>query len=172
VTVMRRDGTPAESHGDRRGYSRGSAAPGNTLAARSGARSERLVSEHAEEVLEELVELYPWLTTADGVALDVLVRAKARHDLLAAYIEDIVEGRRRSYPRKGFPDTGIEAVPERVWQQISREARTVLDTASRLGLTAVDRAQLAKDLGLARHYGNERVIADLIAKGQAVLDRR
>lgn len=154
-----------------RGYKWADAEPGNLLAVRHGAGSERLVSAKAAEVLAELMASYPWLEEVDGVVLDTLVRAKARHDLLADYIDRVIEGTAEAYPRKGRPTTGIEAVPDVVWQQVSREARTVLDAASRLGFTPRDRAELFRDAGMAAHYGGERV-AQLGERGSQIRARR
>ncbi|MDA8289954.1 MAG: hypothetical protein M0014_16185 [Actinomycetota bacterium] len=162
---LRRDGTPVTEPQAPRGYRWEDAKPGNLLAVRHGARSERLVSERAAQVLDELRETYAWLIDADVVVLDVLCRAKARHDALADYVEGVIEGTVEAYPRKGFPQTGIEAVPDRTWQQLSRETRTIIDAAAKLGFTATDRAQLMKDTGMARHFGGERV-AQLVERGR------
>ncbi len=140
---------------------------GNQLAVRHGAHASTLVSERAEALLSELRQQYPWLEGVDAPALDVLVAAKCRHDLLADYISDVIDGTRPAYPRKGFPGTGVEAVPDRVWQQLSREARTVLDASSKLGFTPTERAQLLRDVGVARHYGADRIAA-LVERGRQV----
>lgn len=161
------EATRAESKGPARGYKWADATPGNTLAVRHGAGSDRLVSERATAILGELRESYPWLVDADALVLDVLVRAKVRLDALDAYITGVLDGTTTAYPRKGQPETGIEAVPDRVWQQVSRESRTVVDAAAKLGLTATDRAQLLKDTGLARHFGGDRIAA-LAERGRSL----
>ncbi|MDA8297417.1 MAG: hypothetical protein M0004_12675 [Actinomycetota bacterium] len=148
-----------ESKGPARGYKWADATAGNTLAVRHGAGSDRLVSERATTILADLADSYPWLVDADAIVLDVLVKAKIRMDALDGYITAIIEGSAKAYPRKGQPETGIEAVPDKVWQQVSRESRTVVDAAAKLGLTATDRAQLLKDTGLARHFGGDRIAA-------------
>ena len=153
--VVRRDRTVTRSEGAARGYKWADATPRNTLAVRHGAGSESLVSAKADAVLQELMDEYPWLIEADGVIVDVFVRAKVRFNVLSDYIDDILNGRREAYPRKGYPTTGVEAVPDRVWQQVSREARTILDVGAQLGLSPLSRATLMKDTSLARHFAEQ-----------------
>lgn len=150
-----------------RGYKWPQAEPGNRLAVRHGARSPSIVSERAEAVLAELRQQYPWLQDVDAPVLDVLVRAKARHDLLDDYVSAVLEGTTQAFPRKGSPRTGVEAVPDRVWQQLSREARTVLDAAAKLGFAPSERAGLLKDAGMAVHFGGQRIAA-LVEQGRQV----
>lgn len=154
-----------------RGYKWEQARPGNTLAARHGARSEKLVSERAQAVLAELMTQYPWLEEADGVVLDTLCRAKARFDMLDSYATDVIEGTREAYPRKGFPQTGVEAVPPQVWTALARSENTIISAAGKLGMTATDRAQLFKDAGIARHYGSGS-LATFAAKGRKLRQLR
>jgi len=94
-----------------------------------------------------------------------LVRAKARFNILSDYIDDVIEGRRHAYPRKGYPTTGVEGVPDRVWQQVSREARTIVDVSAQFGLSALSRATLIKDTSLARYFA-EQALAGLMERGR------
>lgn len=139
--------------------------PGNTAALRHGANSERLVSERAKQVLAELIERWPWLEQADGVLVDVMVKAKVRYDALDEYAAGVIEGTTEAYPRKGYPTVGVEAVPDRVWTALARQERSVIDAASKLGLAPVDRAQLFKDAGMARHFGRDGV-TELAQRGR------
>ena len=165
-------GSTFTSKGPARGYKWADAGPRNKLAVRHGAHSQALVSERAAAVLAELLESYPWLTGADAMVLDVLVQAKVRFDAISGYISGVIEGTTKAYSRtKGAPQTGVEGVPESIWQQISRESRTIIDAAGKLGLTATDRAQLLKDTGLARHFAGERA-GGLSEVGEGIRRRR
>lgn len=153
MSATRRDGTPSSAPQPARGYSWPPFEPGHTASVRHGAHSERLVSERASAILEELREQYVWLVEADALVVQVLVESKARLEALNDYVTGIIAGTTKAYPLKGRPTTGVEAVPERIWQQISRESRTVLDAASKLGFTPRDRAELARDTGVAAYFG-------------------
>jgi hypothetical protein len=135
------------------------------MAVRHGAWSDRLVSARAQTVLAELIDAYPWLEEADVVVLDVLVKAKARYDALDEYAAAVIEGRAQAHPRKGFPSTGPEAVPDKVLTALARTENTIIAAAGKLGLTATDRAQLFKDAGMARHFGGDP-IAKLVERGR------
>lgn len=151
--VAPKEGTARVSHGPARGYRWPDAEPGNTLAVRHGAQSPRLVSERAAALLAEMSEQWPWLEECDAVLLDVLTKAKARYDMLDAYATGVIEGTVEAYPRTGYPQTGIEAVPDRVWQSLQRQENIIIQATAKLGFTATDRAQLFKDAGMARHFG-------------------
>lgn len=129
---------------------------GNTDAAKHGAYSDQLVSAGAQELLGQLLETLPWLHEADALTLDGLCRAKWRHDRVDQEIEGIITGEIRAHPRKGFPDTGVQAVPERLWQQVSREARSIVEFCGKLGMTPVDRAALMKDTSWAHALNGGR----------------
>lgn len=145
--------------------------PGNVEAATHGAYSTSLVSEGAKAVLAQMLEILPWLEECDGIVVDTLARSKWRHDRVADEIDGIIEGSTTAHPRKGFPDTGVQAVPERLWQQVSREARTVMECAGKLGMTATDRAALAKDQSWAQALSAGRV-ARLAGEGRALRTAR
>lgn len=169
--ALRKDGTPTSVPSPARGYSWPPATPGNTLAVRHGGWSDRLASERAQTVLAQLLDLYPWLEEADVVTLDVLCKAKARYDAFDDYATAVMEGSRQAHPRKGFPSTGVEAIPDRVLTAMARLENTIISAAGKLGLTATDRAQLFKDAGMARHFGGDR-IAQLVEKGRQVREER
>ena len=145
--------------------------PENKEAVTHGAYSTSLVSEGAKAVLAQMLEILPWLEECDGVVVDTLARSKWRHDRVADEIDGIIEGSKTAHPRKGFPDTGVQAVPERLWQQVSREARTVMECAGKLGMTATDRAALAKDQSWAQALSAGRV-ARLQGEGRALRQAR
>jgi hypothetical protein len=150
--------TASESRPGARGYSWPPAEPGNTLALRHGANSPRLVSERAAEILEEYREKYPWLNAElDGVLFDDFIKSKARLDMLHEYVAGIISGEVEAYPRKGFPRTGVEAVPDRLWQQLARESRIVADLGAKLGFAPTNRAAMYRDCGMAWHLGSPGV---------------
>lgn len=126
---------------------------GNLLSVRHGADSELLVSAAAQAVLAQMMEMFPWLEVADGIVLDVLCKAKVRYDTLDAYADSVISG--ETYTAKG--ETGIEAVPDRVWQSLARLENTLVSAAGKLGLTAVDRAALTKDASWANALRAGRV---------------
>ena len=66
-----------------------------------------------------------------------------------------------------MPDTGVEAgLYLRVWEQVSRESRTVLDAAAKLGLNPwLDRARLFRDAGLAHHFSGTPGIEAIAVRG-------
>lgn len=169
--IVRKDGSIARTEGPARGYKWADATPGNALAVRHGAFSDRLVSQRAQELLAELLEQHPWLNNADGVVLDVLVRAKVRYDALDEYATDVIEGRRQAYPRKGYPSTGIEAVPDRVWQSLQRQENIIIQAAGKLGFSAADRASLYRDAGMAFHFGGES-LTSLAGQGRKLRQLR
>lgn len=166
--MVREDGSEHESWG----MERVPFEPGNTAALRHGERSrgqvESLVSEEAQRVLAELMAVWPWLADADAVTVDILCKAKARFDRIDRYVNAVIDGEITAYPRKGKPTTGIEAVADYLWQALARHERTVIDSASKLGLNPVDRAALFKDTGMAQHYGREGV-EKMIGRGSARL---
>ena len=102
--------------------------------------------------------------------LDVLRRSKARYDVLSNYVDNILEGRQKSYPREKAPRTGVEGVPTRIWEQLAREARVILEAAGKLGLTAIDRGALARDSSVARHF-TQKGLRDLMEQGRESRDR-
>lgn len=108
------------------------------------------MGERAAGLLAELREEYPWLEQADGVLVDLLVRSAARVQMLSEYVDGVVSGEREAYPRRGFPTTGVEAVPERVWLALAQAERNVALAAGKLGFAPADRAKLFRDAGMAR----------------------
>lgn len=168
--TVRKDGTLHEGW---REESHETFQPGNVVPLRHGLLSrdpdEAMgISERAERILAELTARYRWVETADGVAVDVLCRAVARYHAVDEFICGVMDGTVEAYPRAGAPQTGIEAVPRHLWEQVQRNERSVLDAVAKLGLTPVDRAALFKDTGMARHYGRESV-AQMVNRGQVRL---
>ena len=168
---VRKDGTVAHSEGPARNYKWADATPANRLAVRHGAHSEALVSERAAALLAGLVERWPWLEDCDAVVVDVLCRAKARYEALDEYAAAVISGEKRAYPRQGYPDTGVEAVPDRVWQSLQRQENIILQASAKLGFTAVDRAAILRDTGVAKHLAGGRA-ARLSEVGEAIRARR
>ena len=155
----RADGTFSESHGAHPAVSRGDAKPyesENTASVIHGGWSDRLVSEEASEVLAELIEIHgaAWLMALDGVVVNVLVRAKVRHDRFDRRIDE-------------FDD--VCDIPKSVLEQVSREARQVVDCCAKLGLTATDRAALMKDTGWAKVLGGGPQLGE---QGRAIREAR
>jgi hypothetical protein len=121
------------------------------------------------------MEEFPWIGNADQVTVDLLCRAKARYNALSEHADGIIEGRILAYPRKGFPRVGVEAVPARCWEALRHAERAVMDSAAKLGMNAVDRGRLARDLGFAsnlRFEANQRAGAALAAEGRAIREGR
>lgn len=120
--------------------------PGNALAVKSGAFSARLVSEDAERIAEHLAELMPWLGPHHLVVLDVLCKAKARYDRADTYANDLMD--EVTTTQKG--ETGIEAVPDRIWKLLISQENTIINACAKLGMTATDQAMLMKDASWAK----------------------
>jgi hypothetical protein len=95
----------------------------------------------------ELVQQFPWLNDADVITVDTLAEAVSTHQRLTRYIDDVISGRERAYPRRGAPRTGVEAIPERIWVALERSRKAVLDASGKLAMNPIERAGLAKALG-------------------------
>jgi hypothetical protein len=158
--------TAASSTRPARGYSWEPFKDGNLVAARHGAHSSALVSERAAELLAELRQDRPWLEELDSALLDTFLKAKVRLDLIDDHVALIISGEVEAYPRRGFPRTGIEAVPNRLWEQLARESRIVADCAAKLGFAPTSRSSLYRDLGAARYFGNRPTIEALGERGR------
>lgn len=124
--------------------------PGNKLALRHGANSPQLMDERAAELLEELVEVMPWLAECDALLVETLSRSLAQFRALDDYVGKVISGEAKSYPRKGHPQTGVEGVPAVVFEQWARAQRAVESTAAKLGMAPATRSRMFKDTGWAR----------------------
>lgn len=148
---MRKDGSVTRSEGAARGYSWPPFEEGNTAAVKHGTRSERLVAERAGAVRSLLLEHHEFL--ADPVFEEALVRycrVEARAQMLDAYIWKIVE------------EKGVEAVPKTIWADATRTDALAQKAAQDLGLDPTGFARAARDLGIAKSFG-QRVGAQRIA---------
>ncbi len=154
--TTRRDGTeglPA------RGYSWPPFAAGNLTAVRHGTRSDRLVSERAAAIHAALVEIAPWVTDLDVEAVDRYCRAEGRARML------------HDYTVTTAAQKGVEAVLPYLWTEATRAEANAARFAQDLGLDPTGRAKLAKDLGVAVHFGGDQ-LADLTEQGRAIRVQR
>ncbi len=132
----------------------------NELAVKSGVYSTRLVSEDAERIAEQLADLMPWLGPHHLVILDVLCKAKARYDRADSYANDLMD----EVTTNKNGDTGIEAVPQRIWNLLISQENTIINACAKLGMTATDQAMLMKDASWARALSQGRA-ESLAAEG-------
>jgi hypothetical protein len=154
--TTRRDGSPTVP---RRGYSWPPFAAGNLAHVTHGTRSQRLVSERAEAIHAALIEVAPWVTDLDVEAVDRYCRAEGRARMLHEYAVATAAER------------GVEAVSSFVWTEATRAEANAAKFAADLGLDPAGRAKLAKDLGVAVHFGGDQ-LADLADQGRAIRERR
>lgn len=118
---------------DEHGHPVAPAQPGNTLAAKSGVYSERLLRPRAEELRAELQELVPVSTAADGPAIELLAWNLARIERANAYLAEV-----------GILDGRGE--PRPVLKVLSTWERTAARLFDQLGLTPPARAKLGVDV--------------------------
>lgn len=167
-TIVRKDGSVAQTYGDKRGYSwppfeKGNTLgrkfeKGNTLGVRHGANSEAILSERASELRERLLETYEFLgAPVFNEALERYVRAEARSQLLHDWAMKVASGQIRTARVKSRPQTGIEAVPPYIWSEISRAESNAQKFAQDLGLDPIGLARIAKELGWAKQLAAGRV---------------
>ncbi|MGH9090192.1 MAG: hypothetical protein ACRDZR_02240 [Acidimicrobiales bacterium] len=145
---------------------------GNTLSVRHGLHSERITSERYVATLAELREDMPWLETCDAVAVEGLARALATFRPLDTWITAVMTGEAKAHSRPGAPDTGVEAVPERVWRAWRGAAKLVQDATSALGMSPVARAGLMRDTGWARALARQEGFSRLTEQGRAMRSRQ
>ena len=107
-----------------RGYKWADATPGNLIALKHGANSDRIIAERAEQVHTELLAVCPWLAEDQFIpAVNRYLQADGREALLHTYISDTaaVDG-----PGK---------VSSRTWEQATAASRLAAKLGSDLGLT-------------------------------------
>ena len=159
IEIVRKDGSIAHSHGDKRGYSRPPFQPGHTLSLVHGANSERAIATRAKQVHEELLTVAPYLDEDKFIpAVKRYLAAAAREALLDDYIRTV------------SAEKGPGAVSSRTWEQATAAARLAGKVASDLGLDPLGHARIrALTAGAAN---SEATLADLAAEGRAVRQRR
>lgn len=140
---------------------------GNTMAVTHGAYSERNIAETAEEIRGELLERFDFL--ADPMfqtAIERYLRPAARARRLNAWVEAVMDGEIEARPeRKGGATTGVDAIPQRVWQALNQAETAAQKFAQDCGLDPIGFARIAKELGWAKQLSGQKV-ADLASKGR------
>ncbi|MHB1988910.1 MAG: hypothetical protein ACYCSF_13170 [Acidimicrobiales bacterium] len=163
--IRRKDGTVAHSEGAARGYKWADAEPGNLLALRHGARSERIVAAKAAAVRDKLLCAFPYLAeVVFAEAVERYCRAESRALLLHNYVMAEAE------------EKGVAAVPRSLWQEAARAESNAAKFASDCGLDAAGHSRIARDLGVARSVGarlsGEPGLADIGASGRKLRQLR
>lgn len=134
--------------------------PGNTAALKHGARSTFRISEVAEQAMEWLRPLCPWIVSdLDLLAVDRLCRVEARARLAHAAISQIAND----------PEHGREAIPEYLLRMAAREDALADRLATGLGMTPEGRSKLARDTAVAHHYAAD-ALAGLQAEGRRLVE--
>jgi hypothetical protein len=124
--------------------------PGNVVALKHGAYSERSIAERAELVRPLLYEVCPWLhPTQDVIAVNRFLRAESRALILHDYITGLVDGK------------GAQAVPQRVWEQATAADNLAAKLGSALGLDPTGRAKLQLTVA-----STDAVLDDVQANGR------
>ena len=135
----------SDSKGPARGYRWKDAQPGNELAKRHGAHSERYVSPLAEAIARELLDDPATPGYLSEPLFRAAVAAWARSEAKAALVAEYLEG--LSIEDQMMPPKAGTAAPLEVWRRL--EAAAVTHRAH-LGLTPLSRARLGKDVAGAR----------------------
>lgn len=152
--IVRSDGTETESWGKSEPFEKG-----NQAAVKHGARSVQVVSAKAQEILEQLMAEYPFVTELHGEAVERYCRTEARGQLLSNHIMQVVK------------EEGVEAVAPYLWTEATRADGVSQKLAQDLGLDPAGLARLAKDFGWAKHLAGESLSA-LRQQGQQLRQQR
>ena len=142
-----------------RGYRWPDATPGNLIALKHGANSERIIAERAELVHQELLAVAPHLDHDQFLpAVNRYLQAASREALLHTYITE-----------KSEVD-GPGAVSSRTWEQATAAARLAAKLGSDLGLDPIGHARIrALSVSAA---ATEETLADLAERGKGMRARR
>lgn len=131
-------------------------APGNEVAVKHGAYSERAIAEKAATIRDALYETASWLDPdRDGLAVARFLRVEARCLLLQAAIE-------KQSAERGGPDK----VSMRLYEQATSSDRLAGQLGSVLGLDPLGRARLQAQANSAEI--TTRSLADLAEEGRAI----
>jgi hypothetical protein len=110
------------------------ATPGNTIALKSGADSERAILAKLPETRKEVLDVAPWLAEEpDQVAVERFCRAETRARMLDAWIVATTEHK------------GPQAVKPWAWQEANRADRLAAELGHSLGLDPLGRARLQRE---------------------------
>ena len=136
VTMTRKDGSTAVSHGAARGYSRAPFAKGNLAALRHGAFSEQIIAMHAAELHEDLIARcgdYLQFIGANDVEIEKLCRVNSRMDLLFEYVMDVAE------------TEGFEEVKPYLWSELNKAESKFIRLVNSQGLSAAGRIKILEE---------------------------
>ena len=138
------------------GRSRDPFPPGNTVALRHGAYSERAIEKRAEQVHATLLEVAPWLTAEQAFAPAVVryLRAAAREALLDEHIRTV------------SAEKGVGAVSSRTFEQCTAASRLAAKLGQDLGLSPLGLARLRAQAANAEI--SAETLADLSDKGRRI----
>jgi hypothetical protein len=132
---------------------------GNKSAAiRHGAYSDAIVAEHATQVMEELVGLYPQVAFMPARAIE-------RYCLAEARLDQMYEAMAMRFDQIGVLET-MKETPT-LMAEIAKSEQISLNYAKELGLTVAAWASIAKNMGFARHYGADKV-DELTSEGRKI----
>ncbi len=133
VTMIRKDGSTAVSHGAARGYSWKPFAKGNLAHLKHGAFSEQILSARAAELHEDLIARcgdYLQFIGADDMEIEKLCRVNARRHILFEYIHDVGE------------TEGILNVKPYLWSEFNKALSKGLRLANSQGLSPAGRMKI------------------------------
>ncbi|MGA9315926.1 MAG: hypothetical protein WBV77_15010 [Solirubrobacteraceae bacterium] len=129
--------------------------PGNDVALRHGAYSERAIAERAEQVHGELLAVAPYLDEPRFIpAVQRYLSAASREALLDEHIRTVTA------------EKGAGAVPARAWEQATAAARLAAKLGSDLGLDPIGHARIRALSAGAE--ATESSLTDLAAEGRRV----
>lgn len=133
---------------------------GNLIAVKHGANSKALVKEYATELATQLIEMYPFVLGMPTNMVERFCMNDARCMMLYDYLFKLEE------------EQGIEATLRNgLHDQISKAEGVSLQLAIQLGLTVKSWSDVAKNMGFARHFSQER-IGTLASRGSEILESR
>jgi hypothetical protein len=131
--------------------------PGNQVAKRHGAYSERAIAERAEDVHAELLEHAPYLSESRFMpAVARYLAAASREALLHEHIERVTAAK------------GAGAVPARVWEQATAAARLAAKLGSDLGLDPIGHARIRALSAASGASEASQSLAELTEQGRRI----
>lgn len=108
-------------------------------------QSEAILSVVAADLAEQLIGWQPWLLETDRVGIEQYCRNEGISRIIFSTIMEIIE--------KPGRNGGVRGVPQTLWKALNDAETRAMRGAEALGLTPMGRMKIAKDMGLAQHFG-------------------
>lgn len=119
--------------------------PGHKTGLFSGQYSKEIVEARAPVVLRRLIDMYPMVLDFPEWVIERYVKVEARLDLMYEYFMELCA------------TVGIAQVPSALNSEIAKAEQISLNYAKELGITPAAWASIAKNMGFARHFSNEKL---------------